>query len=317
MSTSNSVYVVNHEYENLTPETEILGAAGYDVKEAFGANLSELLPKIKDAVGIVCIYAQLNEELVSQLPQCRAVSRPGVGYDMIDVAACHRHGIDVSYLPSYGNGEVASHGAALTLAMHQKLLEHHAYSSQGQWDFKLVAPSRSLKELTVGVIGLGRIGQAYAERMAPFVKTVIGFDPHLSESKRPDWFTLTSLDHIYAEADIISLHCPLTPESHHMFDDAVFTKLARKPILVNVSRGGLVDTNALIDALDAGKVRAVALDVLEEEPHIDPRLLGRKNVLLTPHAAWRSIESEHEIRTRCANELLRMLNGQRPLNPAV
>lgn len=313
---SNVVHVVNHEYGDLSIESDILGRAGYRVEEAFGETSEALLEKIRDTVGIICIYAQLNEQVVSQLKSCRAISRPGVGYDMIDVKACRRHGIEVSYLPSYGNGEVATHGAALTLAMHQRLLQHHAFTAKGTWDFKRVGPVKSLKESTVGVIGLGRIGHAYAERMAPFMKTVLGFDPMVRAAPSGAPYSLASLDEIFRKSDIISLHCPLTPATRHLLSDETFAKLGRQPLIVNVSRGGLIDTGALVRALENGQISAAALDVLEEEPQIHPGLLDRDNVLLTPHAAWRSRESEIEIRTRSAEELVRMLNGDKPQNLA-
>lgn len=313
---SNVVHVVNHEYGELSIEADILGKAGYQVEEAFGKTSDELLGKIRNTVGIICIYAQLNAQVVSQLTSCRAISRPGVGYDMIDVKACRDHGIEVSYLPSYGNGEVATHAAALTLAAHQRLYDHHDFTRKGRWNFKLVDPIKSLKESTVGVIGLGRIGRAYVERMAPFMRTVLGFDPMVTDADETAPFTLATLEEIYETADIISIHCPLTPATRHLFNDGTFAKLRQQPLIVNVSRGGLVDTKALVRALDAKQVSAVALDVLEEEPVINPGLLDRPNVLLTPHAAWRSRESEIEIRTRSTEELVRMLNGEKPLNPA-
>lgn len=315
-SASNVVHVVNHEYADLSIEAAILGEAGYRVEEAFGKAADALLNKIRDTAGIICIYAQLNEQVVSQLRSCRAISRPGVGYDMIDVQACRKHGIEVSYLPSYGNGEVATHAAALALAMHQRLLDHYRHTHEGRWDFKLVEPVKSLKESIVGVIGLGRIGRAFSERMAPFVKTVLGFDPMVAESSEAAVYRLAKLDEIYETADIISLHCPLTPANRHLLSDDAFSRMGRKPLIVNASRGGLIDTKALVRALDQGFISAAALDVLEEEPIIHPGLFGRKNVLLTPHTAWRSRESEIEIRTRSAKELVRMLKGEKPLNPA-
>lgn len=316
VSGPNTIHIVNHEYGDLKIESDILGKAGYRVEEAFAKTSEELVEKIRDTAGIICIYAQLNERVVSQLTSCRAISRPGVGYDMIDVKACRKHGIEVSYLPSYGNGEVATHGAALTLAMHQRLLEHHRWTHEGRWDFKLVKPVRSLKASTAGVIGLGRIGRAYAERMAPFMQKVIGYDPMASGISGPLPYEPATLEEIFETADIISLHCPLTPDTHHLLNEQNFRRMRQTPLIVNVSRGGLIDTEALIRALDEGLVSAAALDVLEEEPKINPALLGRSNLLLTPHAAWRSQESEIEIRTRSAEELVRMLAGQKPLCPA-
>jgi D-3-phosphoglycerate dehydrogenase len=315
-STANTVHVVNHEYADLSIESEILGRAGYEVEEAFGGTADELLGRIRDTVGIICIYAQLNEQLVSRLTACRAISRPGVGYDMIDVAACRRHGIEVSYLPSYGNGEVATHAAAMMLAMHQRLIEHHAQASTGNWNFNHVPPVASLKASTLGIIGLGRIGRAFAERLAPFVGNILVFDPLVPTEELAPPLRAASLEDIYAGADLISLHCPLTKATRHLLGEAAFAQMRRKPLIVNVSRGGLIDTKALVAALDAGTIRAAALDVLEEEPHVDRGLRNRNDVLLTPHVAWRSRESEIEIRTRSAEELARMLRGERPLNPA-
>lgn len=313
---SNIVHIVNHEYGDLAIESAILERAGYRLVEAVGATGEELLEQIRDTVGIICIYAQLDEHVVSQLTSCRAIARPGVGYDMIDVRACRQHGIEVSYLPAYGNGEVATHGAALTLALHQRLAEHHEATRNGVWNFKLVDAVGSLKERSVGVIGLGRIGRAYAERMAPFMKSVLGYDPMPAATSEALPYLPATLDEIFETADIISLHCPLTAATRHLLDDTAFARMARKPLIVNVGRGGLIDTQALVRALDAGRVSGAALDVLEEEPKIDPALLGRTNVLLTPHTAWRSRESEVEIRTRNTEELVRMLAGEKPLCPA-
>ncbi len=314
-SAANTVHVVNHEYADLSIERDILARAGYRVEEAFGDTAETLLESIRDSVGIVCIYAQLNEALVSQLTACRAISRPGVGYDMIDVAACRRHGIEVSYLPSYGDGEVATHGAAMALAMHQKLLDHYRQTTAGVWDFKRVPPVKSLKVSTLGVIGLGRIGQAFLERMRPFVGEILVFDPVKTTLDLGPEVRLAMLEEIYASADIISLHCPLTAQTRHMLDAAAFARMHNNPLIINVSRGGLIDTQALIEALENGQLRGAALDVLEDEPAM-ARGLMRDDVLLTPHTAWRSRESEAEIRTRSSEELVRMLAGEPPLNRA-
>ncbi|WP_068084909.1 C-terminal binding protein [Polycladidibacter stylochi] len=316
MNKNNSpkVHILNHEHDDLSLERDIFSKAGYELVEAFGRD-EELIEQVKDTRGLLHIYANIDATFVNALTQCKGVSRPGTGYETVDVNACRAKGIEVAHIPDYGDGEVATHAAALMLSLQQRVNEHASYTRAGIWDFKKVIAPRRMKNSVLGVIGYGRIGKEFVERMLPFVQKVIVVDPFAVKERLPDRVELGGLDDICEQAHMISLHCPLMPSTSHILNDAVFEKMQQKPILVNASRGGLIDTDALIRALDGDLLTAVALDVLEDEPNIPQSLKERQNVIITPHVGWFSASNIIEVRTRTAQNLVSMLRGETPDRP--
>lgn len=313
---SNKVYMLNYEYEDLSFERERLAAAGFELVPAHCPTESDVAVTAADAVGIINVYARIGETAAAALTQCKVIVRPGVGYDMIDAAACRRHGIEVCNIPDYCTEEVAHHAVALTMALQRKLILHDRNVRQGKWNYQLVGPVRRLSTLTVGLCGFGRIGRFYAACMKGMTQNVIAYDPFVpDETFAAAGVRRVDLETLFAESDILSLHTPLTPQNHHVVSAASIRKMVKRPIIVNVSRGGLIDTAALVEALKSGAVQAAGLDVLETEPKAPAELLALDNVIVTPHTAMFSEEAMLEDRTRAIDEVIRVVRGEPARNP--
>lgn len=314
--TSNKVYILNYEYVDLSFERDLLARAGLELVPAHCPTEEDVAATASDAVGIINVYAHIGELAASALKECKVIVRPGVGYDMIDAAACRRHGIEVCHVPDYCTGEVSDHAVALVMALQRKIFQHHRNVSNGSWNYQLVGSVHRLRLLTLGLIGFGRIGRLFAVKMRALTPNIVAYDPYLPDSVFSEaGVRRVELDEVLSGSDIISLHSPLTPENHHIISAESIAKMARQPILVNVSRGGLVDNDSLISALQSGALSGAGLDVLESEPLVPEALLGFDNVILTPHTAMFSEEAMLEDRTRAVEEVIRVVKGEPPRNP--
>jgi D-3-phosphoglycerate dehydrogenase len=308
------IYYLNPPYPDLSIEQELLGGTGFEVVPV--RVQGEIVEQIADAVAVMTHEIPINETIAAGLRNCKVVTRMGVGFDVIDVPGCRKYGIEVCYVPDYGTEDVANHAVALLFAVHRHLLPYHRSVEQGRWDFHEGGTIHLLRELSLGVFGLGRIGSDFAAKMRVFVKEILGYDPNLSnaliESKgaKP-----ASPAEIFAGCEIISLHLPYSPENHHFVSNKEIDLMIRKPILINVSRGGLLDTQALIRGLQANRLSGAGLDVLETEPEVEQELLRFENVIVTPHVAWYSVEASEKLRRTAITDILRILSGQTPRYP--
>jgi|SRR6516162_5380352 len=306
------IYFLNPSYTNFSIEEELLSNTGFELVPVRFDKRS--IDQITDAVAILTNTDPIGREIASQLRNCKVVTRTGVGFDIIDVSACRSLGIEVCYVPDYGTEDVANHAIALLFALHRHLLQYHRSVANGIWDYRVAGEIHLLKELRLGIFGLGRIGSDFARKMRPFVGEILGYDPLMSALQNKG-IRPSSADEIFAECEIISLHFPHSELNHHLIGDSAIDKMMQKPILINVSRGGLVDTNSVIRGLRAGQLSGAGLDVLETEPKIAAELLQFENVILTPHAAWFSVEASKRLRRSAMADILRVLSGQRPLHP--
>jgi D-3-phosphoglycerate dehydrogenase len=308
------IYYLNPPYPDLSIEQEMLAGTGFELIPV--RVQGELIDQIADAVAIMTHEVPITESVAAQLPNCKVVTRMGVGFDIIDVPGCRKYGIEVCYVPDYGTEDVANHAIALLFAVHRHLLQYHRSVEQGRWDFNVAGKIHLLKELRLGIFGLGRIGSDFAGKMRVFVKEILGYDPNLSNAAivkkgaRP-----SSPEEIFSECEIISLHLPYSPKSHHFVSDREIDLMTKKPILINVSRGGLVDTQALIRGLRTNRLSGAGLDVLESEPKVEQELLQLENVIVTPHVAWFSVEAGQKLRRTAMTDILRVLSGQAPQYP--
>jgi D-3-phosphoglycerate dehydrogenase / 2-oxoglutarate reductase len=311
---SQRIYYLNPAYADLSIEHEALAGTGFEIVPV--RVRGEFVGQVSDAVGIMTHEIPISESVAARLPKCKVVVRMGVGFEVVDVPGCRKHGIEVCYVPDYGTEDVANHAIALLFAVHRHLLQYHRSVEQGQWDFSVVEASHLLAELRLGVFGLGRIGSDFARKMRIFVREILGYDPNLpaatieSKGVRPSYPA-----EIFSNCDLLSLHLPYSSDTHHFVSDREIDLMERKPILINVSRGGLVDTQALIRGLQSGRVSGAGLDVLETEPKVEQELLELKNVIITPHAAWVSVEAGQKLRRSAITDVLRVLSGQTPRNP--
>lgn len=267
----------------------------------------QLLDRIKTASridAVLFILAPLDSEAIEALPDtCKLLQRMGTGLDTVDMTCAQQRDIPVQNTPYYCLEEVAVHAMSMFLSLHRQLIATQDVLLSGRWVNVPPAPLERLSALTLGIVGMGRIGQKLAEMAKPFVARVVYHDPVATDA--PDWAEPLALEDLYRQSDMVSLHCPLTPENHHMINAETLAMMKRTAILVNVARGGLVDADALAAALDAGRLAGAGLDVYEPEvlPEDSP-LRHCRNALLTSHTAWYSRQALLDARTSAIQYIL-------------
>ena len=304
------VVITDCDQGSIEEERAVFGKLEADLDWAQILGQEEIVSRCHDADGLIIQYAPLTRWVLERLPRCEVVSRYGVGVDTIDVETATELGIIVANVPAYCVDEVSDHTLALFLSLARKVNLLDRSIRSGTWDFRVAIPIHRLTGMTYGIVGCGRIGQGVARRVSAFGLRVIGYDPYLTEA---GGIQLVSLETLLAESDFISIHCSLTESSHHLFGKDQFRRMERRPLVMNLSRGAVVDEAALIQALERGWISGAALDVLESEPP-DARspLLRRDNVILTPHIGFYSEESKSELKRRTAENVARVLKGKLP-----
>ena len=267
-----------------------------------------------DADAVLTTYFPLGAEEVQRLERCRIIARYGIGVDNIDLVAARQRGIVVTNVPDYSVEEVAVHTMLLILGAVRRLPAAMQQAAGGTWDVKALRPIPRASELTFGVVGTGRIGRRVISLLAPLGGEIVGYDPSAAPS--PDGVEmLGDLDALLRLADVVTLHLPLTAETHHLIGPSQLAVLKAGAILVNTSRGGLVDSGAVVEALRHGRLGGAALDVLEREPADADLVIGAPNLLLTPHVAYYSESSLREAQQKAATQIVKVLSGQAPDYP--
>jgi len=311
------VVVTDTVFDSIEPEQRVLQDVA-DVVLAPASDPATLRSALVDADGVLNCYARLDPDLVRGLTKCRIIARYGIGLDTIPIEAATEAGIVVTNVPDYCIEEVADHTLALLLSLARGLGPGAKATRTGGWGLKALPPLRRLRDQTLALLGFGRIARAVAERARAFGLRVVVHDPYVPEQLiRDEGAIRVDFATALREADFLSLHAPLTEQTYHMLDATALAQMKASAYLLNTSRGGLVDTNALVTALSAGRPAGAGLDVLETEPPPpDHPLRGMDNVILTPHAAFFSKEALTELEVRAAEEVARVLRGEAPRSPA-
>ncbi|WP_166986883.1 C-terminal binding protein [Canibacter zhoujuaniae] len=302
----------------------LLEDAGFEVRYLGTRNTERIIAASQDAEVLLLGYAEAPRSLIEALPKLKLIALMSMGFNNVDIEAANEHGVWVTNVPGAATEEVATHALALLLAAVRQLSFYtaHAVADAEQWNARApLAPVR-LSEKTLGVVGLGRIGKAFAAIAGPLFQRVVGYDPYLPDTDETRaelaryGIERKSLADLQSGADVLSLHVPLTDENEGMINRAFIAELPDGAIIVNVSRGGLIDSQDARDALDAGKLAALALDVLDEEPPAaDHPLLSHDRVVLTPHIAYYSNRTDAEyVRIQAENATSWLATG-RPKNP--
>ena len=301
------IEVPENANRDLAIEHEILGPDVDLVHVAYDGDVSSLVSICRDAGVVQTDFVPFTRDVMSQLESCKLVSVAATGYNSIDIEGAADLGINVCAIDEYCTDEVADHALTLMLVLGRRLIEYHNQVQNDQsWQFDSLSGLARFRNLTLGVIGFGRIGRAVAKRAEAFGLSILAYDPY-----SPSQEGLCTLDELLAGSDIITLHCNLSPENRQMIDKAAFAKMSKKPILINVARGELINEDDLVDALDAGQISAAGLDVLHDEsPDLAASpLCGRDNVVLTPHVAFYSDASIRDNRTISAQNMRNHLDG--------
>lgn len=310
---------IDHRFEDVGLERDVLAPHGIELRDARDLPADEALAACEQAAGIlVGARWRFDAATIATLSRCRVIARYGVGVDNVDVQAAASAGIWVTFVPDYCVEEVADHALAMLLALNRRLVAFDAAVRDGAWGIPAGLPVRRLSQSTLGVVGFGRIGEAVGRRGAALRMSVLASDPVRPEADlRAAGAEPVELDELVARADYVSLHAPPPRDGGSVLDAARIARLKPGACLINVARGGLVDEPALVAALHDGSVGGAGLDVAAAEPLRPPDpLLDAPNVLVSPHAAWYSLDAVAELRTKTAAEVARVLSGGTPLNPA-
>ena len=310
--------ITDYDFPDIALEREVFSTGGVDLIEAQCKSEDDLIAAARECDALLLQYAPVTDRVLAALPRIGLVSRYGAGFDTIDTEACRRHGVWVANSPDYGVGEVATHALAMTLALIRHLMIYDRDVKAGRWHYLSAGKIRRASLMTVGVLGLGRIGKRYAALARECFARVIACDPYLSDDDFPPYVQRVDLAELFEQADAISLHVPLNDETRGMVDASLLAKLKPGSVLINTARGGVVDIDALRAALDDGRLDGAGLDVLPSEPIAPQHPLARHpRVLLTPHAAFYSSESEVELRRKAALNIVQWAATGRPMYPVV
>ncbi len=272
--------------------------------------IEEMVASVNPEAIMTC-WADVSAKAIVRPDRLRIVQRIGVGLDNIAVDAATSRGAWVANVPDYCVGEVADHAIGFLLSWARGVTSFDREVKLGQWD-PTAAKLRRVSDLTIGFIGWGRIARATASRLKAFGPRMLVYTPF---GEGGGDAAITGLEQLLAESDAVIIHAPLTPESHHMFDDKRISQMKSGAFLINVSRGPLVDNAALLAALENSHLSGAGLDVVEGEPAPPLELIRRPDVIATPHVAFSSGASLAELRRRSAEEVVRVLAGERPLYP--
>ena len=311
------IAITDSPFHSLDPAKAALARLDPEYRMAKSPSVDGILAVARDADAVLVTYAKLPGELLRQLTRCRAIGRFGLGVDNIDLLAAKALGIAINYVPDYCLREVSDHAMALLLALARKVTFANTLVQSGRWEVPPIMPLRRLEGQVLGLVGFGNIPRALAPKAKALGLKVLAHDPYAAkDAMAAAGVETVSFDDLLARSDFISMHAPLSSATRGMMNADAFGKMKKGAFLINTARGPLIDEAALIAALDSGHLGGAALDVVTEEPLArDSALLGRDNVILTPHTAFYSVEALEELQTKCASDVARVLSGQSPIYP--
>jgi D-3-phosphoglycerate dehydrogenase / 2-oxoglutarate reductase len=312
------VLIADFDYADVDLERHVLEGAGLELITAQCRTEEDVIEAGRGVSALLTQYAPITAGVFDALPELRMVGRYGVGYDIVDVEAARERGVWVANVPDYGTEEVAVHALSMALALLRHLPLYDRDVKGGRWHPASTGPLFRLRNRTLGVVGLGRIGGTFARRASPWFGRTLGCDPYLGDDAWPEGVERASLEEVFSESLVVSLHPPLTEETRGFIDRDLLSRMPEGSYLVNTARGGLVVMDDLLWALEEGPLAGAALDVLPQEPPPpDHPLLSNPNVILTPHAAFYSLEAEEEVRRKAAQNVVSWAREGRPLYPVV
>ena len=299
------ILITDYDFPDIELERALYREAGVELVTAQCRTEEEVIAASAGCQGLLVQYAPVNAKVFAARPEIRIVSRYGAGFDTVNVADAKAHGVWVANSPDYGVGEVATHALAMTLA----LLRHVAFYDRdvkaGRWHYSSAGTMRRVGDMTLGILGLGRIGKRFAHIGRNSFARVIACDPYIIDGDFPAYVQRVSKEELFEQADAISLHVPLSDETRGMVNASLLSRMRSGSVLVNTARGAVVNIDDLLATLDAGKIDGAALDVLPTEPpETNARIVQHPRVLLTPHAAFYSTVAEKELRRKAAQNLI-------------
>jgi D-3-phosphoglycerate dehydrogenase len=307
----------DNPFPSLDPIRNTLAKIGAELRPAKQDTPEAYLEVAADADALMVCYAKVPGDMIRKMKRCRIISRTGIGVDNVDLDAASQCGIVVTRQPDYCIDEVSDHAMALLLTLVRKVAFSNARVQGGEWKMASAVPIHRLRGTVMGLIGFGQIPKLVAPKAQAFGMRVVAFDPFIpAEVMKKAGVDKVEFAELLKVSDYISIHCPLTPETNHLFNAAAFRQMKPTAYLVNSARGPIVDEAALAQALDSKHIAGAALDVMEKEPPpANSPLLHRDNVLLTPHTGWDSEEARSDLLVKAAEEVVLVLSGKAPRNP--
>ncbi|MGZ5080215.1 MAG: C-terminal binding protein [Usitatibacter sp.] len=309
------VVLTDYVWESLDVERKTLGDLA-DLVPMKTKKPDEFMGEAAECDALLNTYAgPITAEVMARMPKCRIIARYGIGVDTIDLEAATREGIIVTNNPTYCIEEVAEHTMALLLACARKVALYDRLVRSGRWEVPPGKPMFRLQGRTLGLVGFGNIAREVAVRAAAFGMRIVFADPFVKQAQFDVVAQKVDFHDLLRDSDFVSVHPPLTPQTRKMINDEALAKMKPSAFLINCSRGPVVDTEALVRALDAKKIAGCALDTTDPEPLPDPHpLRGRENVIVTPHVAWYSEQALVGLQAGAPSEVRRVLTGEWPVN---
>lgn len=308
-----TVAVTDYTFPNLEIEQAIISAAGFELRSGNDKQIPALQSLVAEADAVITQFAPINADVISAMQRAKVIVRYGIGYDNVDVNAARERGIPVCNIPDYCIDEVADHTLAFILGVTRQVIPNTLHVREGKWG--LATPldqMRTLRDQAVGIVGFGRIGREVATRLAPFKCRRLVYDAFLSaDAIRAAGCEPVTLDELLTQADIVSLHCPSTEQTRKLLNAESLRRMKHGAVVVNLARGDLIDTPALVAALEAGRLSSVALDVCNPEPiPADSPLRSLPNVIVASHIASASPKAVRTLRETAARIAAMALRGE-------
>lgn len=313
VGTSYRVLITDRAWPDSRVERDILSAIGAEVIESPRGDEATLVDLARDVDAIGTCWAHVTDQVIRSAPRCRIVARFGIGLDNIRVDTATELGIPVTNVPDYCVSEVSDHALALVLACARNIAFFHARTKSGEYRLGAARPMQRLAGATLGLVGFGRIAQALYPKARAIGFKVLAFSRRGDD--RGKGCAMVPLERLLTESDFVSLHLPLTDTTQHLIGEREFRMMKQTAYLINTARGALVDPMALVRAIEEGEIAGAGLDVFDPEPpDLSQPLYRNERVIVTPHAAFVSAESLHELRTRASRQIAEALQGRRPEN---
>ena len=302
------VVFADYDYPSIDIELKQLEQIDTEIIKGQCKTEEELIRLAKDADGIICQYAPFTAKVINSLEKCHIISRYGVGVDNIDIKAATEKGILVAYVPDYCIEEVSNHAIAMIMNFARQISLFDCSTRNRNWDVMISKPIFRLSEQTIGILGLGRIGSAVAKKLKNFYVKILAYDPYVKNVI--EGVRIVDFQEFIEKSDYISIHTPLNEETKQIFNQKIFKQMKKSAYLINTARGGIVDQEALFEALNNKEIKGAALDVLENEPPDWSEIPQLENFILTPHAAFYSESSFEELKKRTAQAVVDVLQGK-------
>jgi D-3-phosphoglycerate dehydrogenase len=306
------ILITDYDFPDVELERALYRDAGVEVVTAQCRTEDEVIAAAKGCQGLLVQYAPINGKVFAARPEIRIASRYGAGFDTINTADAKQHNVWVGNSPDYGVGEVATHALAMALAMLRNIAAYDRDVKQGIWHYTSAGKIQRASDMTLGIVGLGRIGKRMAHISRNVFRRVVAYDPHIIDGDFPAYVERVGKEELFRQSDVVSLHTPLNDETRGMIDASALGLMKPGSYLVNTARGGLVEIGDLLQALET-RLQGAALDVLPTEPPAaDAAIIRHRRVLLSPHSAFYSEVAASELRRKAAQNLIDWHRTGRP-----